>query len=396
MNIGTLFRARVLKNVFGGDAMAKVAGEVVFAQGLIAGEEFVGEVTAARKDYSRAVVKELLQASPDRVAPACPGMGRCPGCAYGHCAHAAEQRMKLAQLRDFLKPLGVAPEMVAGHGLEASPAEHYRNKIKLQMRKSGGEPQLGYVFTDGRMYPVRQCLLAGTAINETLETLYHDPGFVPSLHDRMTLTVRESADGVIYFRNAPGRDVPLLRERVLDRDFMVPPDGFFQVNAAGLQALIELVTETLREREYTQVIDAYAGAGLFGAVAAAAGVATVAGIELDAAAGRAAQSNWRNFGARNIDFRAGDAGVLLPELLSAAGPGTLAIFDPPRGGLDGKAVRALGVSSLREMICISCHPATLVRDLGRLAQSGFRIEKVRYIDMFPRSGHFETFTKLVR
>ena len=396
MNIGTLFRARAIKNVFGGDAIARLENQVVFIPGLIAGEEFVGRITKLNKDYARAEVVEITRKSPERITPECSGTGRCPGCVYGHCTHKEEQKQKLNQLRDFLKPLEVAPELVQGCNLENSPAEFYRNKIKLTMRKAGGEAQLGYVFPDGRMYPLKSCRLASEKINARLAELLQDPGFIPSLHDRMTLTLRESADGVTFFRNSPGKNAPLLREKVLGQDFMVPQDGFFQVNQHGLDTLAKLVYDSLQHSNCTHFIDAYAGSGLFGTVAAAAGVPCIAGVEENPSSAETAKLNWRNSGAENIDFYTGDAAEYLLELLNNAPEDAVVLFDPPRAGLDSRAIRTLNASSIRKVIYISCHPATLVRDLARLQRGGFAVKLVRMIDMFPRSAHFETFTELVR
>ena len=396
MDVGTLFRAHANKNVFGGDAIARVAGQVVFTSGVLAGEDFVGRITRLGRDYARAEAVEITNVSPDRIACSCSGMGHCPGCVYGHCCHRAEQQFKLRQLQDFMKPLGVAAELVQGSFLADAPSEFYRNKIKLTMRKVGGKAQLGYVFADGRMYPLEQCRLASAAINSQWQKLLSDPGFIPSVHDRMTVTFRESADGVVYFRNSPGKNAPYLREEVLGRDFMVPQDGFFQVNKYGLEVLCKLVKDCLQSWNCSYFIDAYAGSGLFGAVAADSGVGRIAGVEENEHSGASALINWRNFGAKDFDFRIGDASKILPELLNAAPAGAAVLFDPPRGGLDGKAVRALNQSNITKAVYVSCHPATLVRDLGRLQQGNFRIEAVRMIDMFPRSAHFETFVQLSR
>ena len=396
MNVGTLFRAKAVKNVFGGDAITRVAGEVVFVPGVLAGEEFVGKITKVSKDYARAEVVEITRQSEERIANFCSGAKRCPGCAYAFCTHAAEQKSKLAQLQDFLKPLGVAKELVQGYKLEDAPGESYRNKIRLTMRKAGGEAQLGYVFPDGRMYPLNQCRLASSKINDKLNELLSDPGFIPSMHDRMTITLRESADGVTIYRNSPGKNAPLLRETVLGKDFFVPQDGFFQVNKYGLNALLELVMEVLTDEKCKYFIDAYAGSGLFGCAAAAAKVPYIVGVEENESSASTAKLNWQNFGAERFDFHTGDASELLPEILRNAPVDAMAVFDPPRGGLDGKAVRTIQQSPLKNVIYISCHPATLVRDLGRLQKGGFTIKVVRMIDMFPRSAHFETFVQLTR
>ncbi|MBE6380902.1 MAG: class I SAM-dependent RNA methyltransferase [Lentisphaerae bacterium] len=396
MNIGTKFRARVAKNVFGGDGISRVAGVVVFTPGVIAGEDFIGEVTHVNKDYVRAKVVEITKPSPERILPECSGSGRCPGCVYGHMSHSFEQVQKLNQLRDFLKPLGVSADQVQGSGLESAPESFYRNKIRLTMRKAGGEAQLGYVFPDGKMYELAQCRLASANINCKLRELLADPGFIPSMHDRMTITLRESADGVSCWRNNASKRMGMLHEKVLGKTFVVPAEGFFQVNNHGMSVLVNLLQDALRDLECQCFIDAYAGSGLFGSVAAAAGVKVIRGVESDVLAAEAAQQNYRNFGAESVEFYSGDAAVLLPELLNNAPENSVVVFDPPRGGMEGRAIRTVVGSRIRNVIYISCHPATLVRDLGRLQQGGFKIISARMIHMFPRSSHFETFVQMTR
>ena len=119
-------------------------------------------------------------------------------------------------------------------------------------------------------------------------------------------------------------------------------------------------------------------------------------MESDELSAMAARRNYQAFGAKDFTFYSGDAGELLPELLNAAPEDALVLFDPPRGGLDSRAVRALNNCQLRNAIYVSCHPATLVRDLARLQRGNFQIKQVRLIDMFPRSTHFETFVQLSR
>ena len=159
---------------------------------------------------------------------------------------------------------------------------------------------------------------------------------------------------------------------------------------------MELVKEVLTAEKCQYFIDAYAGSGLFGCAAAAANVPYIVGVEENELSAATAKLNWQNFGAEKFDFYTGDAAEILPAILKNAPADAVAVFDPPRGGMDGKAVRTLQNSPLKKLIYISCHPATLVRDLGRLQRGGFSIADVRMIDMFPRSAHFETFVQLTR
>ena len=87
---------------------------------------------------------------------------------------------------------------------------------------------------------------------------------------------------------------------------------------------------------------------------------------------------------------------MIGEITAGMDESGILIVDPPRGGMEGKVVGAIGASNIRRMIYISCNPSTLGRDLRRLAGYGFEAVQVTMVNMFPRSGHFEVFTVLER
>ena len=81
------------------------------------------------------------------------------------------------------------------------------------------------------------------------------------------------------------------------------------------------------------------------------------------------------------------AGKLRPDLV---------IVDPPRGGLGEKVVRSLGQLAAPHITYVSCDPATLARDLGRLLTLGYRVEQAHLVDLFPQTYHVESVFRLVR
>src|SRR5690606_29912397 len=134
------------------------------------------------------------------------------------------------------------------------------------------------------------------------------------------------------------------------------------------------------------VVDAYCGVGLHARRLARAG-AEVIGIELDGDAVAAA----RAAAVPGSSFRHGTVEALLPDVL----PAWLVILNPPRRGVAAEVVDALLARPPERILYVSCSPATLARDLRRLADR-FRLDGVRAFDLFPQTAHVETIVSLAR
>ena len=394
MSNNLLLQLNVESCAFGGDGVARHEGRVVFVPGALPGETVIGEIVAEKRDFARARIHRIETPSPDRVEPLCPLAGICPGCVYQHASPEAETRCKAQQFADFLETAGGPPLRLEEPLLPGSPLG-YRNKIVFHVNKESGRPQVGYVGSDMQsVTPVERCPLACDAINDDLATKLADPGFFHSIHHRMKLTWRHTErDGVFFFRNQPPQHASWLRERLDFGEVAVPPGGFFQVNPAGAQALVEGFRAVLREHAVRRVVDLYCGAGLFAAAAAAAGVPEVLAAELDPDAAAAAQYNLKQYGFPEARVLAGDAASSLPKLLANAPDATLITLDPPRAGLSGLMRRRLAEQPAgRLVLYLSCHPATWARDAAALRRSGCELLQARVVNQFCRTGHFEIFS----
>ncbi len=395
MNIGDHFQCEITACGFGGDGIARHEGMTVFVPGALPGELVVAELTGIRKSFWRARPVRFGQTSPERVVPECPYAGRCPGCAYSHCSFDLENRLKLAQLDNFPGAGKIAPRPV----IAPEPVFGYRNKLVLHVRKVGKETEIGYVADDGGhiVCDIESCLLAHPEINAKLRELRANPGFSHTLHDNMELTLRRTErEGVVVWRNCPSIKMPMLHENTPMGELLVPSGGFFQVNPGGMEALIRLLREVLAERPRAGLVDLYCGAGLFACVGAEAGVPEIRAVEVEPASVACAQTNLRRCGAPQAKIVAADAEKELPALLSSMPEDTLLVVDPPRAGLSGALIRTINRSALREIVYISCHPATWSRDADRLGMASWKLESLRMINMFPRTGHFELFSRFRR
>ena len=99
----------------------------------------------------------------------------------------------------------------------------------------------------------------------------------------------------------------------------------------------------------------------------------------------------RDNGIDNVQFLCADAADKLLYLSKKRSIDVL-VVDPPRTGLSPQALRNLVESPLRFLVYISCNPATWGRDAFRLRKGGFELSRLRGVNMFPRTGHFELFS----
>ena len=90
-------------------------------------------------------------------------------------------------------------------------------------------------------------------------------------------------------------------------------------------------------------------------------------------------------------------GEVVEELLERSGPPDVVVVDPPRAGLAGRALRRLGRIGAPRIVYVSCNPTTLAGNLKELGgEWGYRLERVRPVDMFPHTPHVEAVALLTK
>ena len=401
---------------FRGPGVAHAGSVVCFVPETCPGERVRARVVRRRKNYWEARVEAVLEASPDRLPqPDCrvftaDGEAKTPGCVYDHATHEAELRWKEEQLREFLERQARLPDPAIAPAFASPSRLNYRNKSTMHVaRNAAGRRVLGYVGEDNETVSDQpRCPLSVDPINDALADIRADESFWRFARPGSRLALRHTPhDGVVVSVALPNGSLeppelpPLTETAPVVGDLEVPARGFWQMNPAVGTALVEAVADEIRAAAPVRFLDLYCGVGVFGLVAAALGVPSVAGVESGRDAIAAAQRNAARLGfAGRAAFACADAAKALPALL-ADGPadGTLSLVDPPRAGLAPDAVRALLAAPPRRLLYVSCAPDTLARDLALLCAPGggaFRLESARLFDMFPRTAHFETLCVLAR
>ena len=176
----------------------------------------------------------------------------------------------------------------------------------------------------------------------------------------------------------------------------ISPNAFFQTNTEMAERLYRLAIEYAAPAGSDRVYDLYCGIGTIGLLMAPR-VGEVWGLELVEEAIADAIANAALNEVDNARFFAGDVRLAMRELVERAGRPDLLVVDPPRSGLSQKVVRRVIEAGPRRIVYVSCNPTTLAPNAAQLvADGGYRLRRVRAVDMFPQTPHIECVALLER
>jgi 23S rRNA (uracil1939-C5)-methyltransferase len=119
--------------------------------------------------------------------------------------------------------------------------------------------------------------------------------------------------------------------------------------------------------------------------------AKVYGVEIVPQAIVDAKVNAQINGIENVQFFVGKAEEVLPAEYKEHGVyADVIVVDPPRKGCDETLLQTIADMQPKRMVYVSCDPATLARDVKRMGELGYQVEKVAVVDQFCQGGHVET------
>ncbi len=436
---------------FGGAGVARHDGFVVFARDTAPGDRARVRVTKSRRRFGEADLLEVLSPGPDRVAAPCPYVPRCGGCRLQHVAYGAALAAKRDQVAEHLARIGHLEGIDVRAPDPALEPFRYRNKMEYSASPGpDGALHLGFHERGrwDRVIDVGECMLAtrlGDAVRETVrawavaEALepYDQRAQVGTLRHvvvregiatgqvLVTVVTAPGAEGAVDRLAAPlsaahpevvgllhavndglaevtgglptrivhGRD--WIEERVAGVTLRLSAGTFFQTNTRMTDQLYARAAEAAGLDGSQVLYDLFAGVGSIG-IALAAGAREVIAIEIVPEAVEDAVRNARANGVANHTALCGDVGVVLRERRGELPPPDVAIVDPPRAGLSGRAVRRILELAPPVLVYVSCQPATFADNAAKFVAGGYTLEWVRPVDMFPQTPHIEAVARFTR
>jgi 23S rRNA (uracil1939-C5)-methyltransferase len=406
----------------------------VFVAGGIPGDRVRAIVGKSKKAYAEARAIEIVEPSPIRI----PEVADHPGAPWQVLPYERQLQVKAEQVEDALRRIGKLDDFELEPIVPAEQQWRYRNKLEYSFGTSeDGELVCGF-HAPGRwndIVPMTDCKLASERSNELREQVLafcrsqglgawdrrDQRGFLrnlviregrrtgqtqvrlvtsPGKLDVDAFIAAVDADGLWWTQTADLGEstyggessllsgAPQLTERLNQLDFLISPEAFFQTNTEMAERLYGIAVEYAGLRGHEKVFDLYSGIGTI-ALSMATRARQVVGLEIIEPAVADAIENARINEIQNADFYAGDARLSLRELVERTGKPDLAVIDPPRAGLSQKIVRRIVEAAPSRIVYVSCNPTTLAPNAAQLVEAGYRLVKVRPVDMFPHTPHIE-------
>lgn len=427
---------------------------VVTVKNGVPGQKVRFSVNKVRKGKAEGRILEVVTPSDLETESPCPHFGLCGGCTYQNLPYSEQLKLKETQLKEMMD--GAVDGAYIWEGVKPSPSkEGYRNKMEfsfgdeykegplalgmhkrgsfhdivnvpkcqivdedcrrvltctLEYAKETGLPYYHRMRHEGffRHLLVRKAAKTGEILIDLVTTgafdFERDFGGREWTKRLLSLSLTGKVAGILHTRNDSVADVvrdegtqilygqDYFYEELLGLRFKITPFSFFQTNSLGAEVLYETVREYIGETKDKVIFDLYSGTGTIAQILAPV-ASKVTGVEIVEEAVRAAKENAEGNGLSNCSFWTGDVLKVIDELGETP---DLIVLDPPRDGVHPKALRKITDFGVERMVYIACKPTSLVRDLEMLQGRGYRVERVRGIDLFPGTYHVETVVLLSR
>ncbi|WP_034856075.1 23S rRNA (uracil(1939)-C(5))-methyltransferase RlmD [Ignatzschineria larvae DSM 13226] len=417
-----------------GRGVAKVAEKVVFVDGALPQEEVIATYTKVKKEYDEAQATEVLVASKDRVEPFCDVYGICGGCRLQHLDADRQIDFKAEQLRSNLSRQAGLTEYQQLPNLRGE-SQHYRYKARLGVKHVPAKERVLVGFRE-RLTPyivdMHRCPILEEKIDALIDPLSEMIGQLsiasklpqievavgdeahalsfrvleaPTEEDLAIFKVFEAEhDLIIYLQpgnesttialTEKGASDQALYYRLLDNlTLYFKPYHFTQVNPAMNNKMVKQALSLLDLQGDEQVLDLFCGLGNF-TLALATQAQNVIGVEGDKSltdwAGRNAEFNQIS----NVEFHCADLTQDQKDAPWMNRHYDAILIDPPRSGAL-EMMPYLGTLLPKKILYVSCHPATLARDLAVLTKEyPYELVSAGVMDMFPHTAHVESMALL--
>ena len=430
-----IFEANIIDLAHDGRGVARINEKVVFIEGALPDETVKFQYIKVLKDYDEAEIVEVIKPSKYRVEPICSHFVMCGGCKLQHLQVQQQLVFKEKQMLHNLKSQAkVVPEIILP-ALQDKTI-HYRNKARIGVKNVEAKGRVLVGFREKKtpyVVEMESCLILHERVSHLIMPIsdmiarLSIPSKIPQIEiavsdDQLALSFRVMVDlneadtqvmldfaqqynlliyiqpgheNTTYGLNEQAKDEDALNYTVDHLKLSFKPFHFTQVNPEMNRLMIRQALSLLALKGYEHVLDLFCGLGNF-TLALSQHAKQVTGVEGDQSLVEWAQRNAQKNDIVNIDFYCAD---LTKEHWDSAWMQKkydAILVDPPRSGAL-EMMPYLGKLAPEKILYISCHPATLARDLAVLqTEYGYALTHTGVMDMFPHTAHVESMALLVK
>lgn len=428
LNVQDRIEGKIEKIAFGGEGILRYRGFVIFVPFTAPGDFVTCQIKEVKKSFARAELISIQTLSPYRTTPLCPYFGTCGGCQLQHLIAQEQILYKKEAVKDALKRIGhlKTPDFSV---ISTELQWNYRRHITLHLKPHLGAFQAGYIGADHySLVAIKTCPIFNKKEDLIIQQVQELVGTLsnPSQQEgRVTILKNELHQYILSFYF----DIPFsVEERVLKHalqnyplfagilfkssnqqlhvgntyseqkleglTFRFTPQAFIQNHPEQSANIYREIGKLAGDHRELKILDLYCGFGITSLLLAKQ-KHRVIGIEYNGEAIAFAQENALANRLNQVRFVQGDVNKQVPKIAKEFKP-DLILMNPPRQGLSKKIIQTLLLTQPKEMIYVSCMPATLARDLALLCQKDYEIQEGKIYDMFPQTAHVETLIHLVR
>lgn len=443
----------IISQGYEGEGIAKIDNKFpIFIEGALTGEKVKVRIVKVNKNFAYGKLLEIIEASDERVNPACAIYKRCGGCKLQHASYKAQLDFKWDRVKDCISKIGKLDPSIVKYPLGMEEPWRYRNKVQLPIGLINGEVKIGFFAPRSHdIIDMESCLIQdkigdkvvkltrewiekfnirpynvdgqydergivrhimirrGFTTNEVMVVLVTNGEKLPYKEEFVDLMVKNipGIKSVIQNINSKKTNVILglesktlwgedtISDYIGDFRFNISPLSFFQVNPTQTEVLYGKALEYAELTGNEEVFDAYCGTGTI-TLFLSQKAKKVYGVEIIPQAIDNAWINAKENKVDNVEFFVGESEVVIPDLINKGVKADVVVVDPPRKGCDKKLLDAITNINAKKIVYVSCDPSTLGRDLAILEENGYKTLEVQPVDMFPNTAHIENVALLVR
>lgn len=417
------------------------------------GDTVAALVTKKNRKKRTGKLLEIIQPSSQRIIPLCKHFGSCGGCRLQHISYEEQLKQKTLRIEKLFTPfLSNETELLPIIPC-SSPWKYRNKMEYSFSQNKAGEKFLGLILanTRGHVFNLTDCHLTNSWFVEILDRVrtwwqtsslkaYHpssnqgslrtlivregmtsgnrmvmltvsgNPEFALHKNDLQSFTaaIKELDPGISLFLRIQqvlkGEQTQFyemhlggpeaIRESLSIEDinlkFDISPSSFFQPNTFQAEKIYRLAVQLSNVTQESVVYDLYCGTGTLG-IAFAKFCKKVIGVEISAESSLDARTNAKNNGLENVEIFTGPCADVLHKIREEKSmpPPDLILLDPPRAGLETRALNEVCALNCRSIIYISCNPETQAKDTAFFIENGYQLLKIQPVDQFPQTMHIE-------
>ncbi len=425
-----------------GNGVGRYEGIAVFVPMTSIGDVIDCKIVKVCKSYCYGIAEKIVHPALCRKENDCPVYSKCGGCCFRHITYEEECRIKDRFIRDSFERIGkLSPQYDDFLGCDSTSA--YRNKAQYPVTEQDGKAICGfYSRRSHRVCDYSHCSLQPEIFGSIADDIIRfvnvnhikaydensGSGLPRHIYLRrgehsgqimlcLVVTDLKKADrfqGIIgelikkypdiksivlnenskntncilgqRLKTIYGSDV--IHDTMCGNDIEISPLSFYQVNTIQAEKLYKIAAEYAGLDGHQTLLDLYCGAGTIG-LSMHRQVKKLIGVEIVRSAIDNAIGNAKANNICNAEFICGDAGNISEILYSRGERPDVIIADPARKGCTRDALEYMTKMNPDRIVMISCNHTTAARDCAILGELGYRTEKVRGIDLFPRTAHVE-------